>query len=81
MRPETIIATCLANGRIVSNVKDGEALVWQVFTREFRELSFQVWNRDLDDHFATEFIRSKGRPSSVNVKRAIEEFFPASWSV
>jgi len=73
MTRSKIIATCLVNSSMISNMADAEVRVRSVFAEEFPKSDYDRWNRNIDEHAATQIIRRVGRASRINVKLFIED--------
>ncbi len=73
MRKSTVIATCLVNSNMIGDFEDAEHIVRRIFTEEFLDLSFDDWERDIDDSIAQNIIRNVGTASRINVVQFIED--------
>ena len=56
MKKTTVIATCLCNSRLVTQLEDGEHFAKEVFEREFPTEDFNQWNLEIYDSTAKDLI-------------------------
>jgi hypothetical protein len=74
MKKSTVIATCLANSNIVSDLEEGEMLVCRTFGDERPGDNFHSWNSEIDGTIAKHIISSVGNAEWINVANFINDF-------
>src|ERR1700730_5868096 len=60
MTKSAIIATCLVNSNMISNLEDAENQVRAVFLEEFPNSHFYLWNGNVNDASAANIIKNVG---------------------
>ena len=73
MRKADVIAQCLLQSSMASNLKSGRESVRKVFENSFPDKSFSKWNGVLEINVANSIIRSVGKAKSINVEKFIAD--------
>jgi len=75
MRKSTLIATCLLNSSMASDLATAAHQVQQIFAACYPSDSFAAWNTDIPDETAQRMIASVGRAQRINVEKAIADLW------
>jgi hypothetical protein len=75
MLRSAVIAKCLLRIKAVPDLEEGEAEVRRIFNAEHPGLSFDEWNRELDEAVAQALLLTLSRAPQINIKRFIAELW------
>ncbi len=73
MQKSTLIATCLFNSSMVTNLDVGERIVRHVFDDNFKGIDFAQWNVSLPVKTAQSIIAGVGRAMRIDVRKFIAD--------
>ena len=73
MRKADVIAQCLFQSALASDIKAGRERVRSVFETSFPEKSFSKWNGAVEVNVANSIIRSVGKAQAINVEKFIAD--------
>ena len=73
MRKSSLIATCLINSGMRATQEEAEMRIADTFNRAFPNLTFELWNSNIDESRAEHIIASVGKASEINVENFIRD--------
>lgn len=69
-----MIAKCLVQSSLATDLKAGRQVVRAVFDKSFPDKSYAKWNIVVDENVAASIIRSVGKAKAINVEKFIADF-------
>ena len=81
MRKSTLIATCLLNSSMASDLATAAHQVQQIFAACYPSDSFAAWNTDIPDEIILQRGRQRQTVGSVSYLPAIMGMVAASWVI
>lgn len=71
----TLIAKCLHQCDLVSDVPSGEAAVESIFREYFPDQSFKKWNSPLPDSVINHFLKASQNAGTIRVDSFIKDLW------
>lgn len=75
MLKSTLIAKCLHQCRLISDVPTGEAAVKSIFEEYFPGYSFTKWNTKLPEHTSDHFLKISAGAGTIRVDSFIKDLW------
>ncbi len=73
MRKVDVIAKCLVQSSLATDLKAGRELVRAVFDKSFADKSYAKWNSVVDENVAASILRSVGKAKAINIEKFITD--------
>lgn len=75
MLKSTLIAKCLHQNSMISDVQTGEAAVKSIFTEYFPGHNFTKWNTHLPDSIVEHFLQASRNAGTIHVDSFIKDLW------
>ncbi|CDG13198.1 hypothetical protein ACR0WR_005536 [Serratia marcescens] len=75
MLKSTLIAKCLHQCDLISDVPTGEAAVESIFDEYFPGHSYKKWNTELSDETVSYFLRASRNADTIHVDSFIKDLW------
>lgn len=75
MLKSTLIATCLYQSRLISDIPTGELAVKNIFDEYFPRYSFDLWNNNLSIDVVNHYLKTAKGASTIRVNLFIEDLW------
>ncbi|HDC4427979.1 TPA: hypothetical protein O8L76_002093 [Enterobacter asburiae] len=75
MLKATLIAKCLYQNSMISDIPAGEAAVETIFTEYFPGHSFKKWNTEISDEAVSHFLRASMGVGTIRVDSFIKDLW------
>lgn len=73
MRKADVIAQCLLQSSMVTDLAAGRLVVKNVFESSYPDKSYSSWNKSVEENVSASIIRSIGRAKTINVEKFIAD--------
>ena len=73
MRKADVIAKCLVQSGLASDMKAGREAVRSAYENTADAKSFSKWNTVIDDNVANSIIRSVGKSKAISIEKFITD--------
>jgi hypothetical protein len=74
VRKADVIARCLVQSSLATDMKAGRGVVRAVFDKSFADKSYAKWNIVVDENVAASILRSVGKAKAINIEKFITDF-------
>ena len=75
MKKSAIVATCLVNSNMIKELENAISAVQNIFSDEYPDQEFQIWDTDILESTAKNIISNVGRASRINVAKFIKNLW------
>ncbi|UWS30800.1 hypothetical protein [Erwinia pyrifoliae] len=75
MLKSTLIAQCLYQCKLISNIKHGEFRVEEIFTEYFPGYRFEKWNTHIPENVITYYLKESKAADTIRVDSFIKELW------
>ena len=73
MRKADVIAKCLVQSSLASDLKEGREAVRAAFEKSVTDKSFSKWNNVVEANIANSIIRAVGKSKAINIEKFIAD--------
>jgi hypothetical protein len=73
MRKADVIAKCLVQSSLATDLKAGREAVRAVFEKSFEDKVYSKWNSVVEDNVANSVIRSVGKSKAIDIEKFITD--------